>query len=288
MKKSFRKPLIMGILNVTPDSFSGDGLMQQDDFLAAALVRAVQMAAEGADMLDIGGESTRPGAEPIDAEEEKRRVVPVIAALAGRLPDMPLSVDTTKPEVARAALAAGATILNDISGAALRRLAAESGAKLVLMHNEACAQNVAREAVIGGEYDAASYGDVVEDVVRALGEMAAAALADGVKEDQIILDPGIGFGKTPEQNLRLVNELDRIASLGFPVLLGASRKSFIGRVLNLPPEERLEGTAAVTAVGVLRGADILRVHDVLFMSRVAAMTAALTASAKGTSAGGMG
>jgi dihydropteroate synthase len=245
--------------------------------VVVATQQALRMAEEGADILDIGGESTRPSATPVSAEEEMRRIVPVIEAVAAALPSMTISVDTMKPSVARAALAAGARILNDVSGAAqdpeMRKLAAASGAKLVLMHNRA--KEAASSAIVGGEYKAADYEDVVADVARELGALAELAMKDGVKKEQIILDPGIGFGKTPEQNLRLVNEVDQIKALGFPVLLGASRKSFIGRILDLPPEERLEGTAAMTAIATLRGADILRVHDVKFMARVARMTAAI-------------
>jgi len=273
---SAKRPLIMGILNVTPDSFSGDGVLS----VKAALAQAVQMAADGADILDIGGESTRPAAAPVEAEEELRRTIPVITAIHARLPDLPLSIDTMKPEVAAAALEAGATIINDISGAAqtpeMRKLAAQSGAYLCLMHNQAKAEATLQSATIGGEYLAAAYGDVVKDVAQDLLAFAKKAQAEGVAADKIILDPGIGFGKTPEQNMQLINHLDVFVALGFPVILGASRKSFIGRVLDVPPEERLEGTAAVTAIGTLRGAAILRVHDVKFMARVAQMTAAIS------------
>lgn len=278
-----KRPLIMGILNVTPDSFSGDGLLQNEGAFPESVVeQAVQMVADGADILDIGGESTRPGATPVSVEEELLRTIPVFAAVHAKLPEVPLSIDTMKPEVAAEAVAAGATIINDISGivqkAEMRRLAEQSGVYLVLMHNQAKAEAFVREETIGGEYQAASYSDVVQDVVEELRALAAVAMADGVAREKIILDPGIGFGKTPQQNMRLINHLDQIAALGYPVLLGASRKSFIGRALDLPPEERLEGTAAVTAIGALRGAAIMRVHDVRFMARVAQMTKAIAES----------
>jgi len=272
-----KRPLMMGIVNVTPDSFSGDGLCTGGDFVAAAVAQAVQMAQDGAALLDIGGESTRPGATPVAAMEEMNRIVPVIQALHARLPELPLSIDTMKVEVARAALAAGAVMINDISGVAqdpaMRRLAAETGAYLVLMHNQA--QAATQTAGIGGEYQAPVYADVIEETKAELAALTKLALEAGVAPDKIILDPGVGFGKTPEQNAQIIGAIEAFAAAGFPVLLGASRKSFIGRFLDVPPEERLEGTAAVVAVATLRGVDILRVHDVKFMSRVARMTAAL-------------
>ncbi len=276
------RPLIMGILNVTPDSFSGDGLWRQKGPEEAIIQCAIQMAADGADILDIGGESTRPGATPVSAEEESRRVIPALKAVHARLPEMPLSIDTTKPDVAKEALAAGATIINDISGAAqtpeMRSLAAQSGAYLVLMHNAATAQAISATPIVGGEYVPPAYENVVEDVVEGLSCFAALAEEVGVAREKIILDPGIGFGKTPGQNMRLIKELGQIVALGFPVLLAPSRKSFIGRVLDLPPGDRLEGTAAAVAIGVLNGASILRVHDVKAMARTVRMATAIRES----------
>ncbi|MDD3182002.1 MAG: dihydropteroate synthase [Alphaproteobacteria bacterium] len=277
-----KRSLIMGIVNVTPDSFSGDGLLLSEDYVRDATQYALQMIEDGADILDIGGESTRPGAKPLLSGEEIRRISPVISAIHKARPDIPLSIDTMKYDVACVALEAGASLINDISGHGqdprMRRLAADKGGYLVLMHNEACARDVTQTRMVGGEYLAKEERMNTEDVARDLMGLATTALEDGVSHDRIILDPGIGFGKTLEQNLALINQLDHFAPLGFPVLLGASRKSFIGRVLDLPAEARLEGTAATVAVGTMRGASILRVHDVRFMSRVVRMTHALMAA----------
>jgi dihydropteroate synthase len=269
----------MGIVNVTPDSFSGDGLMTENDFVAGALRQATYMVADGAALLDVGGESSRPGSSPVNADEEIRRTVPVIAALRQAFPAIPLSIDTVKPLVAETALKAGASIINDISGTqqdpAMRTLAAESGVYLVLMHNGSEAHAVEKDSRLGAMYEAPAYGDIIDDVRHQLSELAAQALAAGVKRERIIIDPGLSFGKTVEQNLRLINELDKLKTLGFPLLAGPSRKSFIGRVLDLPVEERLEGTAAAVAACVLRGADILRVHDIKAMARVVKTAAAI-------------
>ncbi len=272
----------MGILNVTPDSFSGDGLMSANDAVNAALRQAEQMIANGADILDIGGESTRPGAVPVNADEEIRRTIPVIEALRHTMPDMPLSIDTMKAEVAAKAVAAGAAIINDISGAqqnpAMLALAARHGVFLVLMHNSSSADAVTKDLRLGAMYEAPSSGDIVSDVKNQLKNLADNAMKAGVAREKIIVDPGLGFGKTIEQNLRLINELDKLKELGFPVLAGPSRKSFIGRTLDLPVEERLEGTAACVAACVMRGAAILRVHDVKEMARVAKMTATIAST----------
>ncbi len=274
-----QRPLIMGIINVTPDSFSGDGLLLSEDYVRDATNRALQMIADGADMIDIGGESTRPGAVPTSINEEIRRTIPVIEAIHKARPDIPLSIDTMKPDVAKVALEAGATILNDVSGhnqdPQMRALARDHKAFLVLMHNAASVQAVAQSQVIGGEYLSPAQDATTADVARDLASLAATAMDEGISREKIILDPGVGFGKTLEQNLALINHLDHFLPLGFPLLLGPSRKSFIGRVLDLPAEERLEGTAAAVAVGTMRGASILRVHDVRFMARVARMTRAL-------------
>ncbi len=275
-------PLVMGIVNVTPDSFSGDGLLCSGDVIEQALTQAVRMVEEGADILDVGGESTRPGAALVSVEEEIRRVVPVVKVLHDRFPEIPISIDTTKPDVAEAAIQKGASIINDISGAAqepdMRLMAVKYGVFLVLMHNKAQADATTRRPTVGGEYLAPAYEDVVRETVEELKQLALLAQAEGVAKEKIILDPGIGFGKTPEQNSRLIKELDQIADLGFPVLLAASRKSFIGRILGLPPEDRIEGTAAAVAIGVLKGASLLRVHDVKALSRVVRMAAAIRKS----------
>ncbi len=268
----------MGILNITPDSFSGDGLMLQKDFVAAALDQAMRMMEEGADILDIGGESSRPGAVSISIDEEIRRVIPVVAAIKEKLGNVAVAVDTVKSEVAVAALQAGATMINDISALSdpsMAKVVADHSASIVLMHNRSKAQAVTRDAKLGAEYQADVYGDVVDDVKRDLTSRVALAKQSGIADDKIILDPGLGFGKNVEQNLALINHLDRLKALGYPVLVGPSRKSFIGRVLDMEVDERLEGTAACVAASVLRGADVIRVHDVKFMARVARMTAAI-------------
>ncbi len=244
---------LMGIVNVTPDSFSGDGLAHDPE---AAVRRGLEMAAAGADILDVGGESTRPGHTPVAAEEEIARAVPVVARLALEA-GVPVSIDTSKPAVAEAALAAGAAIVNDVWGLqrapGLATLAAGAGAGLVLMHNQQ-----------GHEY-----GDLLAEVAARLRHSLAAALAAGVPRERILLDPGIGFGKTAEQNVQVLRHLDRLREIGQPLLVGVSRKSFLARLFGLEePEARLDGTAAAVAAAVLRGADVVRVHDVERMARV--------------------
>ena len=271
-----RRTYLMGVVNVTPDSFSRDGILTAPDFVEAAVELALGMVADGADILDIGGESTRPGADPVAAAEELRRVVPVIAALAART-EVPVSIDTSKAEVAAAALDAGAAMVNDVWGLgrdpALAPLLARRGAPVVLVHNRGGQANV--DTRLGGRYLGTAYDDLLEDVAGELAALASAAEAAGIAADQIILDPGIGFGKTVAQSLELVDRLDRFRALGHPILIGPSRKSFIGYTLDLPPEERLEGTAAAVAIGIARGADMVRVHDVRAMARVARMTDAI-------------
>jgi dihydropteroate synthase len=269
---------VMGILNVTPDSFSGDGLIQGSDWVARAVEQGMAQVAEGAQILDVGGESTRPGATPIPADEEIRRVVPVIEGLVART-EVPVSIDTSKAEVARAALDAGAGILNDVWGfrldPELGALAAERRCPVILMHNRSRPQDTRFEERLGGRYVGARYDDLLEDVAREMMELAEGAMAAGVAREQIVLDPGIGFGKTVEQNLTLLRRFDRFKALSFPILCGPSRKSFIGYTLDLPPEERVEGTAAAVAIAIARGADIVRVHDVKPMARVARMCDAI-------------
>ncbi len=277
------KTLVMGILNITADSFSGDGLVGEKDVLQSAFKQAQAFVQDGADILDVGGESTRPGAQPVSLQEELERVIPVIEFIHQRI-DTPISVDTYKADVAKKALEAGAEWINDVWGLRadlhMADVAAKSGVPIVLMHNRSKPSQTELQARLGGRYIDVPYENLIADVNRELMESVALARAAGVKDEQIILDPGIGFGKTVEQNLELLNRLDEIKALGFPVLLGPSRKSFIGYTLNLPPEERLEGTAAVCAVGIVRGADILRVHDVKAIARVARMTDAVLRKGK--------
>lgn len=275
---------IMGIINVTPDSFSGDGLVQQDIKRThqAALQQARQMVEEGAIWLDIGGESSRPGADPVGVEDELNRVVPVITMIRAALGNAVLvSVDTVKAKVADAALEAGADAINDVSAGqsdpAMFGVAARRQCTLMLMHNRARLGQVSFDGKIGGQHNPADYGDVVDDVMAALDRYVQTAVTVGVARDKIIVDPGIGFGKSVDDNLRLINAIPRLKRLGLPVLIGASRKSFIGHVLDLPPQERLEGTAAVTAISAYLGADIIRVHDVKAMQRVMRMAMALRA-----------
>jgi dihydropteroate synthase len=269
---------VMGILNITPDSFSGDGLIQGEDWVERAVQQGLTQVADGAHILDVGGESTRPGAMPIPVTEEIRRVVPVIDGLM-QSTEVPISIDTSKAEVARAALEAGATIINDVWGfrldPELASLAAERGCPVILMHNRSRPQDARFEERLGGHYVGARYENLLEDIARELQELVDGALAAGVERQQIIIDPGIGFGKTVEQNLTLIRRFDRFAELGYPVLCGPSRKSFIGYTLDLPPEERIEGTAAAVAIAIARGADLVRVHDVKPIARVARMCDAI-------------
>lgn len=269
----------MGILNVTPDSFAGDGVLAHENYVIAALNQASQMIEDGATILDIGGESSRPGADLIDSSEEKRRVVPVIRAIRKQHATTPLSVDTMKADVARAALEAGADIINDISALtfdpAMASIIVQHNAWVVLMHNRSQRNVVLQEAAWGPSYQAPDYKDVLGEVIGDLQEHIAFARSAGISQKRIILDPGIGFGKSVEQNLTLINHLDHLCALGYPVLIGTSRKNFIGRVLEVPVEERLEGTAATVVVALERGASLLRVHDVKFMARVVMMTEAI-------------
>jgi len=270
---------VMGILNVTPDSFSGDGLLKGVDAVQAALELARSFTAAGADILDVGGESTRPGAQLVTEEEELERVVPVVEALARADLGALISVDTYKARVAEAALQAGAHWVNDVWGLradpAMAAVVARHKVPIVLMHNRSKPGNARLQESLGGRYVGMEYDNLLEDVKKELMESVSLAHAAGIRDKEIILDPGIGFGKTVGQNLELLNHLDEISALGYPVLLGPSRKSFIGYTLNLPPDQRLEGTAAAVCVGILRGADIIRVHDVGFVARLARMTDAI-------------
>lgn len=263
------RTLIMGVLNVTPDSFSDGGEFFTPD---RAIARALEIEAQGADILDIGGESTRPGARFISAEEERQRVIPVITAVAGRI-RIPISIDTTKEAVARAALEAGADIINDISGLTfdprLADLAAASGAGLIIMHTRGAPdimQTLDPSPDIFAE---------IEDHFQRSVEMA---LRSGVRRDQLVLDPGIGFGKTLEDNLALLNNLDRFSRFDLPLLVGPSRKSFIGRLTGKEPRERVFGTAAAVTAAIFRGAHIVRVHDVAAMLDVVRVADAILRS----------
>jgi dihydropteroate synthase len=270
---------VMGILNITPDSFSGDGMISKGDAVGLAVEQARDFLASGADILDVGGESTRPGSQPVNAEDEMERVIPVIEAVAKEFPGALISIDTYKARVAEAALKAGAQILNDVwalrADPELATVAAKSAAPVILMHNRSSPASVEVREQLGNAYIGSRYENLMEDVKRELLLSVEIAVKAGIEESRIILDPGIGFGKTREHNLELINRLDEIRSLGFPVLLGPSRKSFIGFTLDLPADQRVEGTAATVAVGIARGADIIRVHDVKEMARVAKMTDAI-------------
>ncbi len=253
------RTLVMGILNVTPDSFSDGGRFYD---LESALAHARRMEAEGADIIDVGGESTRPGHTPVSVEEEKDRVMPVLKALLAET-RLPVSVDTTKAPVARCALELGAHIINDQwalrADPEMAPLVAQYGVPLVMMHNQR-----------GTEYR-----DLMGDMVRYFRESIDLALRAGIPRENIIIDPGIGFGKTVEQSLEAIRRMRELDCLGLPVLLGTSRKSVIGKTLDLPPDQRVEGTGATVALGIANGADIVRVHDVKEMVRVARMTDAL-------------
>jgi dihydropteroate synthase len=268
------RTFVMGIINVTPDSFSGDGLLASgapERGMAAAVAQARAMADEGADVLDIGGESTRPGHATVDIEEELRRVVPVVRAVREALPSMPLTIDTTKPAVAAAALDRGANAINDIWGVgeddALARLAAERRVPIVLMHNRAEPR----------------YERLLPEILVDLRRAIDRALAAGVPLADILVDPGFGFGKTADQNLALLRELGDLRALGRPILLGTSRKSTLGKVLDLPPEERVEATLATTVLGIAAGVDMVRVHDVRANVRAARTADAVVRVSGGSS-----
>ncbi|MBI4301173.1 MAG: dihydropteroate synthase [Chloroflexi bacterium] len=249
----------MGIINVTLDSFSGDGLGYDAE---AALEQARRFVDEGADVIDVGGESTRPGSSPVPMAEELQRVLPVIKLLAREI-DVPISIDTYKAEVAHQALAAGANMINDVWGLKhdpeIAKVAAAAGVPLIIMHNQ-----------IG-----TAYNDLIPSVLASLRESMKKAIEAGIKEENIILDPGIGFGKRIEHNLEIMHRLEEFKILGRPILLGTSRKSVIGRVLDLPPDQRLEGTAASMAIAIAKGVDMVRVHDVRAMVRVCRMSDAI-------------
>ena len=262
------KPCIMGILNVTPDSFHDGG---RHNSPGDALSAALSMEQEGADVIDLGGESTRPGSETVSEDEELRRVMPVLEALQGKV-RAPISIDTSREVVARQALRAGARIINDVTGLrrspGMARLAAETGAGVVIMHMQGTPRDM---------QDSPRYEDVVSEILRFLRERISFAREEGVAEDAIVIDPGLGFGKRVRHNIEIISRLGELKSLGYPVLLGPSRKSFLGRVADVPVEERMPATAAVVALGVAGGADILRVHDVREMRQAADVAWAIRA-----------
>jgi dihydropteroate synthase len=257
----------MGILNVTPDSFSGDGIADDTE---AALARGRELVAQGADILDVGGESTRPGADEVSVEEELRRVLPVVRGLVAEA-EVPVSIDTAKAMVAEAALAAGAHVVNDISGLradpAMAEVAARYGAGVVAMH------------ILGRPRTmqvAPAYDDVLLEIAEFLAGSVELAIAAGVRRDRIVIDPGIGFGKTLEHNLEILRRLSELRELGQPLLIGTSRKTFVGRLLdNAPPSRRVEGTGATVALAIAAGADIVRVHDVAPAVKVARVADAI-------------
>jgi dihydropteroate synthase len=262
-----QRTLVMGILNITPDSFSDGGLWNEPD---RAVEHALRMAADGADIIDIGGESTRPGHQPVGLEEELERVLPVIESIHRAAPHLPLSIDTYKAEVARRAIRAGAHIINDVWGGkadlAMAGVAAEADCPIILMHNR---------------HDR-NYSDLIPDICADLTESIHLALDAGVKPDKIILDPGIGFAKDYDENLKAMMNLDTMAGLGYPLLLGTSRKKFIRTALDLPPDDVVEGTAATVAFGIAQGCQIVRVHDVSLIKRTVTMCDAMLYTAPPT------
>ena len=263
---SLERTAVMGVLNVTPDSFSDGGLW----FKAEDAIRhAIEMVAEGADIIDVGGESTRPGASPVDTDEELRRVIPVIETIGDEI-DVPISIDTRKPEVARRAVEAGASIVNDTAGEdftpEMDRVVAESGAGYVIMHSRGTPDTM--KSLV-------EYSDVVDDVARFLAKRVDQAGDAGVPRDGIAIDPGIGFAKTPSQSLQLLRGTHTFVDIGVPVLVGTSRKSFIGAVLDLPEDQRLEGTLASITWAVAAGARIVRMHDVAPATRAVRLIEAI-------------
>jgi dihydropteroate synthase len=252
------RPLVMGILNVTPDSFSDGGYFYSID---KAVAQGILMAEQGADIIDVGGESTRPGAVPVEAKEEARRVIPVIEKLKAKI-NLPISIDSRKADVAEKACLAGASIINDVSAlkhdARIAEVAQRFNAYLILMHMRGTPETM---------QDKPHYDDLVGEITDFLGEAAQQAKSYGLPAKKIIIDPGIGFGKTVEHNFRIIKNIPKFARLGYPVLIGPSRKSFIGKTLNLPVEKRLEGSLAAAVSAAIYGADIIRVHDVLPTAR---------------------
>ena len=261
------KTVVCGVLNITPDSFSDGGLWIDRQ---KAVDRAQQMVDEGAGMIDIGGESSRPGSQAVSVDEERERVIPVLEKIVDRL-NVPISVDTCKSQIARESLEIGVDIINDITSLRgdtdMASVAAESGAGIILMHMQGESPRTMQKNP--------QYGDVVSEIAEFLGSSIDRAVSSGISRERIVVDPGIGFGKKTEHNLEIIRRLCELKSLGQPILIGVSRKSVIGNVLDLPVDERLEGTAALVACSILNGANIVRVHDVRYMWRVARMVDAV-------------
>ena len=274
------KTFVMGIINITPDSFSGDGILFTQNPLKYALEKTEKFLMEGADIIDIGAESSRPGYQPVSDSIEIERLLPILKAIKKAHLGGIISIDTYKPEVAKQCLDNGADWINDIWGLSKRNglaeLLAQYEVPVVLMHNRSDNNAIKINERLGSSYEGGHYSDFMEEIKHEIREIISFALNAGISKENIILDPGIGFGKSVEQNLMLINRLDEIKELGYPVLIGPSRKSFIGQVMDLPVKERLEGTAASVAIGIAHGADIIRVHDVKYMYRVAKMCDALT------------
>ena len=264
---------VMGVLNATPDSFSGDGVAADREGLER---RVRELVGEGPDMIDIGGESTRPGAAPVNAETELARVLPAIEAVRRHDLDIPISIDTRKAVVAERAIVAGADAINDVSGLRddpeMAELAAGTGVPVVLMHSRRAR---AVTTALGGQYRGVRYDDVAADVAREGQELVDAALEAGIAQQALIFDPGIGFGKTPAQNVELLRELETLRDIGLPLLVGVSRKSFIGELTGQAPADRLEGSLAAAVAAVAKGADMVRVHDVGATRRALAVADAL-------------
>jgi dihydropteroate synthase len=262
-----KKTLIMGILNITPDSFSDGGLYCSQQ---KAVERGLQMVDEGADIIDIGGESTRPGAKSIEASVELKRVLPVIESLVRQV-KIPISIDTTKAKVAKLALASGAEIVNDISALhgdkKIAKTISDEGAAVILMHMRGNPRNMQKGNLV--------YNNLMGEVTDYLEKSSEKALKAGIEKDCLVIDPGIGFGKTPEDNYKIIKNLSQLKELGMPVMIGTSRKSFIGKATGGEPEQRLEGTAATIAAAIMNGCHIVRVHDVAAMKKVAAVTDAI-------------
>jgi len=260
---------IMGILNVTPDSFSGDGIYQD---AGKAVETAERLVEDGADIIDIGGESTKPGSEPVTIEEEIKRTIPVIKKLSKRI-DVPISIDTSKSEVARFALENGASIVNDITGLGSDRkmisVVKEFNAKVVVMHIKGTPQTMQANP---------EYGNLIQEIKDKLRTIIEKAVIGGIKKENIIIDPGIGFGKTLEHNLEILNRLFEFKELGLPILVGPSRKSFIGKLTGAEPDKRIFGTIASVAIAIKNGADIVRVHDVKEIKQAVAVSDAITRS----------
>jgi len=273
-----KKTYVMGIVNLTQDSFSGDGLLKRGNPLDTALRQIENFLCDGVDVLDLGAESTRPGAAQVSAEEELAQLLPALSALRKQGVTVPISIDTYKASVAEACLNAGAHIINDVWGfkkdPAMAATVARHQATAVLMHN-VDRKVETQKTELGGRYVKVEFKDIVKTVKKGLLESIALAKTVGIPDERILIDPGIGFGKTTEHNLQLLKRQEELLSLGYPILLGVSRKSFIGYTLDLPPEDRLEGSLAANAYGILHGASIVRVHDVKETVRLVRMLDAI-------------